>query len=53
MRRPVGYYTQDQIKVTDWLELLGGLRYDNFTAIAGVCGGQHHDGRTAGQPPHF
>jgi catecholate siderophore receptor len=28
----IGYYAQDQIKVTDWLELLGGLRYDNFTA---------------------
>ena len=28
----IGYYVQDQIKVTDWLELLGGLRFDNFTA---------------------
>lgn len=28
----VGVYVQDQLKVTDWLELLGGVRFDNFTA---------------------
>ncbi len=26
----VGVYLQDQIKITDWLELLGGVRFDNF-----------------------
>jgi len=28
----VGAYIQDQLKVTDWLELLGGVRFDNFRA---------------------
>ncbi|WP_168202826.1 MULTISPECIES: TonB-dependent receptor [unclassified Tardiphaga] len=28
----VGVYIQDQIKVTEWLELLGGVRFDNFEA---------------------
>jgi catecholate siderophore receptor len=28
----VGVYIQDQLKVTNWLELLGGVRFDNFTA---------------------
>jgi len=28
----VGVYLQDQIKVTEWLELLGGVRYDDFQA---------------------
>ncbi|MGB3866082.1 MAG: TonB-dependent siderophore receptor, partial [Xanthobacteraceae bacterium] len=28
----VGVYIQDQLKVTEWLELLGGVRFDNFTA---------------------
>lgn len=27
-----GIYIQDQIKVTNWLELLGGVRFDKFTA---------------------
>lgn len=29
-----GFYVQDQMKVTNWLELLGGLRYDRFNANA-------------------
>jgi catecholate siderophore receptor len=28
----VGVYLQDQIKVTNWLELLGGVRFDKFDA---------------------
>jgi len=28
----VGVYLQDQMKVTEWLELLGGVRFDNFQA---------------------
>jgi len=28
----VGVYFQDQLKITDWLELLGGVRFDNFRA---------------------
>jgi catecholate siderophore receptor len=28
----VGIYIQDQLKVTEWLELLGGVRFDNFQA---------------------
>lgn len=28
----VGVYIQDQLKVTNWLELLGGVRFDNFTS---------------------
>jgi catecholate siderophore receptor len=28
----VGVYLQDQMKVTEWLELLGGVRFDNFEA---------------------
>ncbi|MCO5132708.1 MAG: TonB-dependent siderophore receptor [Xanthobacteraceae bacterium] len=28
----VGVYIQDQLKVTDWLELLGGVRFDNYKA---------------------
>jgi len=27
-----GFYIQDQMKVTEWLELLGGVRYDVFNA---------------------
>lgn len=27
-----GFYVQDQMKVTEWLELLGGVRYDVFNA---------------------
>jgi catecholate siderophore receptor len=27
-----GFYVQDQMKVTEWLELLGGIRYDVFKA---------------------
>ncbi len=30
----IGIYGQDQIKVTDWLELLGGVRFDNYRANA-------------------
>ncbi len=30
--RAVGVYVQDQIKLTDWFELLGGVRFDNFEA---------------------
>lgn len=26
----VGVYLQDQLKITNWLELLGGVRFDNF-----------------------
>lgn len=26
----LGVYIQDQVKVTQWLELLGGVRFDNF-----------------------
>jgi catecholate siderophore receptor len=29
-----GFYAQDQMKVTEWLELLGGIRYDVFNADA-------------------
>jgi catecholate siderophore receptor len=29
-----GFYAQDQMKVTEWLELLGGVRYDVFDANA-------------------
>jgi catecholate siderophore receptor len=29
-----GFYAQDQMKVTEWLELLGGIRYDVFNANA-------------------
>ena len=28
----LGLYLQDQIKVTNWLELLGGVRFDKFSA---------------------
>ncbi|CAM5436203.1 Virulence-associated outer membrane protein Vir-90 OS=Afipia felis OX=1035 GN=bfrD PE=3 SV=1 [Afipia felis] len=28
----VGIYIQDQLKITEWLELLGGVRLDNFSA---------------------
>jgi catecholate siderophore receptor len=28
----VGVYIQDQLKITEWLELLGGVRFDNFEA---------------------
>jgi catecholate siderophore receptor len=28
----------DQVKITDWLELLGGVRYDNFKAEGPVAG---------------
>jgi catecholate siderophore receptor len=28
----VGAYVADQVKITDWFELLGGVRYDNFDA---------------------
>jgi catecholate siderophore receptor len=31
----VGAYLADQIKITDWFELLGGVRYDNFDAKSG------------------
>lgn len=30
-----GAYVADQVKVTDWFEVLGGIRYDNFDAKAG------------------
>ncbi|WP_398472114.1 TonB-dependent receptor [Tardiphaga sp.] len=30
----IGVYLQDQIKVTEWLELLGGVRFDNFESNA-------------------
>jgi catecholate siderophore receptor len=30
----VGVYLQDQMKITEWLELLGGVRFDNFNANA-------------------
>jgi catecholate siderophore receptor len=31
----VGAYAADQVKITDWLELLGGVRFDNFDAESG------------------
>jgi catecholate siderophore receptor len=31
----VGGYLADQVKLTDWFELLGGIRYDNFEAKSG------------------
>jgi catecholate siderophore receptor len=31
----VGAYVADQVKITDWFELLGGVRYDNFDAESG------------------
>lgn len=30
----IGVYAQDQVKITKWLELLGGVRFDNYTATA-------------------
>lgn len=30
----VGVYAQDQIKITKWLEILGGVRFDNYSANA-------------------
>lgn len=30
----VGVYVQDQLKITEWLELLGGVRFDNFSATS-------------------
>ncbi|HWW49393.1 MAG TPA: TonB-dependent siderophore receptor [Xanthobacteraceae bacterium] len=30
--RTFGIYAQDQLKITEWLELLGGVRFDKFTA---------------------
>ena len=30
-----GAYLADQVKITDWFELLGGIRYDNFDAKSG------------------
>lgn len=30
----IGVYAQDQVKVTKWLELMGGVRFDNYTAQA-------------------
>jgi catecholate siderophore receptor len=35
----VGAYLADQAKLTDWFELLGGVRYDNFDAEAGPQNG--------------
>ncbi len=32
----VGAYLADQVKITDWFELLGGVRYDNFDAKSGT-----------------
>ena len=29
-----GFYAQDQMKITEWLELLGGIRYDVFNTDA-------------------
>jgi catecholate siderophore receptor len=34
----VGAYLADQVKITDWFELLGGVRYDNFKAEGPVAG---------------
>ena len=31
----IGAYFADQVKITDWLELLGGVRYDDFDAKSG------------------
>ena len=42
-----GFYAQDQMKVTDWLELLGGIRYDVFNANARTYS---FDRRTGGAP---
>jgi catecholate siderophore receptor len=30
----VGVYAQDQIKITKWLEVMGGVRFDNYKASA-------------------
>ncbi len=30
----IGVYAQDQIKITKWLELMGEVRFDNYTANA-------------------
>jgi catecholate siderophore receptor len=35
----VGAYLADQAKITDWFELLGGVRYDNFDAESGPQNG--------------
>src|SRR5262249_26811801 len=35
----VGAYVADQVKITDWFELLGGVRYDNFDAESGPQNG--------------
>ena len=37
-RDDVGAYLADQVKITDWFELLGGVRYDNFKAEGPVAG---------------
>ena len=30
----IGVYAQDQVKITKWLEVLGGVRFDNYKASA-------------------
>jgi catecholate siderophore receptor len=35
----IGAYAADQVKITDWLELLGGVRFDNFDAESGPQNG--------------
>jgi catecholate siderophore receptor len=33
----IGAYLADQVKITDWFELLGGVRFDNFDAKSGAA----------------
>jgi catecholate siderophore receptor len=35
----IGAYVADQVKITDWFELLGGVRFDNFDAESGPQNG--------------
>lgn len=45
-----GFYVQDQLKVTEWLELLGGLRFDNFDASASTYTTTRATGAVAASP---
>lgn len=50
-----GAYIQDQIKVTNWLELLGGVRFDKFTSEQNAWTTTNATGATSQTPntPYF